>query len=103
ELLGRDREIDRLQQGVRAGARLAVRRVRPVAEGEVPDVFRHAGSNAGRGPRIPPLARGGMVGSVPATPYPRRMTSRRSRIATATIAGLAAAALLGACAAPGST
>jgi len=44
-----------------------------------------------------------MVGSVPATPYPRRMTSRRSRIATATIAGLAAAALLGACAAPGST
>ena len=39
ELLGRDGELDRLQQRVGRRARLRLRRRRPMAEGEEADVF----------------------------------------------------------------
>ncbi len=42
ERLGRDGELDRLQQGVGGRARLRLRRRGPMAEGEEADVF-HGG------------------------------------------------------------
>jgi len=49
EFLGRHRELDGLLQGVRGSARLRARRLRPVAEGEEPDLL-HTPSNSGDRP-----------------------------------------------------
>ena len=50
-MLGRHRELDGLLQGVRGSARLRARRLRPVAEGEEPDLL-HTPSNTPE-PRLP--------------------------------------------------
>jgi len=46
ELLGRDGEVDGLQERVGAGARLRLRRRGPMAEGEEADFFHGVGSKA---------------------------------------------------------